>query len=825
MKMIQPKKHMANLLMVACLLTSAVGIATVKGVATGEETTPAPVVTYETLAMEEGASVRIADKKEDAGIRFRLKMSKTEYEAITAQNSPYTNVSFGVLVAPEDYLTAGHELNEKNVFGIGGEAIYGWATRNEDGTWNEYEGNKVEIINFNTTTLSLKEGEYRFDGSLVDIMDGTETTTNNVSREFRAVGYMLYTEGTTQKVAMVGDDTNVRSIAYVAQKAIEAGQIKDSTDIENLTKFYITGVKSKATVKYYKYGANGYELADTVMSDDMQIGDIFTAEQKSYTGYIFGKANSELSGKVYASERTTLNVYYNPMDNLAPTVDSWALMQNGRYRANKTILSYTPTVDKLEFALEGESQVHYIVSNLSADNALYKFQGEDKTETTYKDKAGVEKEVAQVYPMYANNNMHPVLMGANLAGMSKTDLQSLSENGYTRLTFSFVFTDYSLGARNAGYFVLNLDSVKADPTITIRNQDGTVNLNAFEEIKTTGYKVDGVSVSNNLANNWYTVEYSIADLIACYDQLFAGEDYWTLAIPYGTIGNNKNAEGEVCGYFYTTKLVFTKIADDLSNVLPTANDWAVMLGGYSLDNRMGLDYKPEYTPETVEYIKAGSSSELLVVASNDNNKTGYLGFNKHAGLSGQAENITYKNKEVGFSFPLLPNNKSLPIFIGAGLSHVTKADLQMLLELGYKNLSFSFVHSTCEGVAQDWGYYLLDLEAVKNDSTITFRNATYTHSDGNSYENTVNLNALEKHNIPYTGSGTNYQNNDNGKTREWVDVEYAIADLIACYDQLFAGEDYWTLAIPYGDVGHYNKGTTTAGECGRTYVTKLAFTK
>ncbi len=808
MKMLQPKKQMTNLLLVACLLTSAVGVATITGVATDEQPAPAPTVTYETLAMEDGASVRIASKKDEAGIRFRLKMSKSEYEAITAQNSPYTDVSFGVLVAPEDYLTAGHELTEANVFGA--NAIYGWATRNDDGTWNEYTdtGKKVEIVNFETTTMTWKDGEYCFDGSLVDIMDGTETPTNNVSREFRGVGYMRYTDNGTEKYVMVGDDDNVRSIAYVAQKAIEAGKITDATDVENITKFYITDVQSKATVKYYKYGENGYEVADTVQSDDIQIGDIFKAEKKSYDGYMFDNANSALSGKVYANGKTTLNVYYNPMDNLAPTVGSWMLLQNGIKKADnnnqRPQYDYVPTVSELTFAVDGS------VNNLGTPTARYKLVGENQTELTYKDSNNVEKEVAQSYESYLNY-CHNVLVGANLSSLTKADLIALADKGYLKLTFSFVYN--TVNTRYPNYYVLDLAKVKADSTLKIRDANGFINWDVLKIA--TG--ADITSNDNNMLNKrWITVTYSMADLIACYDQLFKGETYWTLAVPYGDV----LVEG---GSFYMSKLGFERTVNDLSNVLPTANDWGVRLGGYRLESRMGLDYTAEETIESVAW--STSNKGFKVVKQSGSTSDHGVHFTRQVALPGKEEvNLTYKNKEVGFSFPLLPNDKDLPIFIGAGLSHVTKADLQTILELGYTKLSFSFVHNaTFEGLAQSWGYYLLDLETVKNNPDMKLR-ADYIEGDV-TYTNRVNVNAFKKVAMGKVG-GIDYQNNDNKKTREWVDVEYAVADLIACYDQLFAGEAYWTLAMPYGSIGHYNNGLTeTGGEIGRTYVTKLAFTK
>ena len=199
-----------------------------------------------------------------------------------------------------------------------------------------------------------------------------------------------------------------------------------------------------------------------------------------------------------------------------------------------------------------------MINNLSGDNKRYQLVGEKETELTYKG-----KEVAQSYAMYANNNMHPILIGGKLGSITKADLQTLKDNGYTKLTFSFVHTTYSYGARDSGYFLLDLEKVKADPTMKIRYEEdvydtdgttllhakGTVNLEAFKEVRNT---------SNIAANNWVAVEYAIDDLIACYDQLFAGETYWTLAIPYGTIGANLTSAGDVCGELYISKMQLVK---------------------------------------------------------------------------------------------------------------------------------------------------------------------------------------------------------------------------------------------------------------------------
>lgn len=843
MKTVANKKNIANLLFLATLLTSAVGVATIKGAAS-EGDTQIPATPYSTLAMEEGASVRIADTKEEAGIRFRLKLSKTEYETLTGANSPYKNVSFGVLIAPEDYLIKGKELNAANVFGIGGTQIYGWAERNSDGTWNEYTGDKVEIVNFNTTTMSLREGEYRFDGSLVDILDGTdETETNNLSREFRGVGYMRYTEGEEEKVIMVGDDDNVRSIAYVAQKAIESGKITDTTDVANLTQFYVTGVKSTATVNHYKYGENGYELADTLTSDEIQIGDVFNTEKKSYNGYIFDADSSALSGTVYANEKTTLNVYYNPANNVLPELNDWAVMLAGYQFDGHLSLDYTPefTSDNVPLKNTGtEESPKWVVDVANTSTQMHRTKqaqlvGHEEENLTYKN-----KEVAFSFSMPANANRLPMFIGADLSYLTKADLQALLDSGYTKLTFSFVHTNASTVVQGGGYALLDLEKVKNNPDITLRNTkatllDGTtsctkgrLNPDVFVDYAQSDYKND-----RGAAKEWVDVEYAVADLIACYDQLFAGEDYWTLAIPYGDVGAyNYNAEWDKrdIGRCLVSKISFEKVAgiEDLSNVLPTLNDWAVMLGGYNQGYDAFIDYTPEFTNDNVAMKNAGTEEAPKWVID-QRNALGYLHKGQQVQLSGRTESdLTYKNKDVAFSFSMPANDSRLPIYIGAGLSHVTKADLQELLAIGYTKLSFSFVHNTCLGVVQQAGYWLLDLEKVKasldTENPLKLRVEEATTIDGVSVSaGRLNLAAFKK-------TAHNY-NNCNGASKNWVDVEYKIEDLIACYDVLFAGEDYWTLAIPYGNVGAYNQSgfmestEANARNVASCYVSQMSFVK
>lgn len=466
------------------------------------------------------------------------------------------------------------------------------------------------------------------------------------------------------------------------------------------------------------------------------------------------------------------------LTNMLPNLNSWSLIQNGRYRANDTILDYTPNVTELSFNDD------HVINNLSGDDKRYRFEGEKPENLTYKG-----KEVAQAYPVYANNNMHPILVGGKLGSITKSDLQTLQNDGYATLTFSFVHTTYEYGARNSGYYLLDLAKVKADSTITLRTAEGRVNFDAFTQVSNT---------SNNNANNWVTVEYAVADLIACYDQLFAGETYWTLAIPYGTIGAFLEADGVVCGYFYMSKMSLVKgvageepavspLADP-TNVSAGVDNWALLQNG----RWQGGDANWDYTA-TVTELTYSESHEI-----NNLNKA-----NARYKLTGKDETeLTYKGKEVAQSYAMYAQNNAHSVLIGANFAGVTKADLQELLDDGYEKLTFSFVYTSYEYGARSSGYYVLDLAKLKADSALKIR-------DANGY---INHEAF-----------TQVSNASNAKATEWVTVEYAVADLIACYEQLFAGETYLTLAIPYGTIG---ANLQTDGEiCGYLYTTKLSFVK
>ena len=134
-----------------------------------------------TLEMKSGASVKINDTTaaDRNGIRFAVQFSEEEKSIMDG----FDSVSYGIVVAPADYLIEGKEFTEENLFGA--NAIYGWAERQSDGSYGEYTGDKVQIINMYDLppVYSEEDGAYMVYGSVVNILDV------NLARSYVGLGY------------------------------------------------------------------------------------------------------------------------------------------------------------------------------------------------------------------------------------------------------------------------------------------------------------------------------------------------------------------------------------------------------------------------------------------------------------------------------------------------------------------------------------------------------------------------------------------------------------------------------------------------------------
>ena len=250
------------------------------------------------FSMDAGASVRFVNQATPDGkingLRYIISMPKGSYTQLM-ESSSYADVSFGVLIAPESYLTTGHELTAANVFGA--NAIYDWAVWTEDGWVYDDSSDKVRIMNFESETLPIesKDGKtVHYTGSIVNLLE------SNLTREFRGVGYVKYTQGGVEKYYLTDGEENVRSMTYVAQCAIADPDSNLSDTAKTwLQQNYVDKVTNQAAsykVEHYVQQKNGTSLLKewAKVSENITIDDLVSAEPKAYLGYELDTARSSV---------------------------------------------------------------------------------------------------------------------------------------------------------------------------------------------------------------------------------------------------------------------------------------------------------------------------------------------------------------------------------------------------------------------------------------------------------------------------------------------------------------------------------------------------
>lgn len=198
-----------KVLSAGAVLCAAFAFGTLTYTANAAGETEAAANPYESLMLETGASVRYADTAAEMGFSYRLKMPKADYEAVKDNGAVY-----GIFLAPQDYY-AEHPFNSaaeiKNYYDTENETPAAGKAKLYDyqGIMGEIDGDTENVY---------------FRGSLLGVLDGSNGT-NNLTRDFRAVGYVKYQtepagEYTYYFVQATNEEDNIRSMAYVAEKAI-----------------------------------------------------------------------------------------------------------------------------------------------------------------------------------------------------------------------------------------------------------------------------------------------------------------------------------------------------------------------------------------------------------------------------------------------------------------------------------------------------------------------------------------------------------------------------------------------------------------------------
>ncbi len=237
---------------------------------------------YGNLMLETGASVRYADTAAEMGFSYRLKMPKADYEAVKDNGAVY-----GIYLAPQDYY-AEHPFNSAK------EIEQYYDTENETPAAGkaklyDYQGIMGEID-------GDTENVY-FRGSLLGVLDGSDGT-NNLTRDFRAVGYVKYqteTDGeyTYYFVQATNEEDNIRSMAYVAEKAIVANTLAMETASE-AEKAALTAKNAKLKEYYIDKVEEPFGEAETGA-----LQRIYNCEDKTLT-----------LPKVAAAEAAKANTYW-----------------------------------------------------------------------------------------------------------------------------------------------------------------------------------------------------------------------------------------------------------------------------------------------------------------------------------------------------------------------------------------------------------------------------------------------------------------------------------------------------------------------------------
>ncbi len=819
---------------VACFLIGIMGIFSAQSVKADSITS---------LKIGDGAEVRMAYDEDDSnnyaesGLRYNISISADDYDAVKG------SAKFGILIAPYDY-HKDNALNKANVFGIGGEAVYGWAEKNADGSWNEYDGDLTEIINLSTTDMTYDKDEnvYRFYGSIVDIKE------ENRGREFIGVGYVQYSDD----VVMVEGDA--RSMAYVAQMA-HADEENDLTDADRTFLYdnYMKGIESSATVNHYQMKADGtYDLIEEAAgtTDTIQIGDKISADENTYEGYVLNEAISNAEDVMYANGKTALNFYYY-QENLGlvdnsngATFDYQTAFPNATsYVLNKVIWddeaheNQTENYDGYWIPAEGgiaEKKVAVTLSNYVTDGKLdfakldgvyeiqatygsgenevavgVKFDSYDATSTDYVwNNASIANDYTRVYAWNG---------GAKDVGGQK-EIVTLTDEGHTGdyIKMDYIGTGTLTHPSIGGFSVLSVHSyeyyveaLKNDPTLQLSfnfkvkgvsldgetivglhgsaNDRGRVYVNGTEQV--IGKDSEG--------NTTYNIDESYR-----YPGEIMPDTWYSVKIPLETLlkswdvmryKSNDSITNTNYGR-YMNKLIFwnTQSVDSQGNAFDYAANLAsfdIWVGDFGLQ---GVDFN-NLASEASQYNFHLSGAAKLF--ANYNGGDGILSFKnanvvpisaQYDGTEASINGVT-NVKNFVFTVPSEQTQMNRHIMMAVDLSFLTKDTLTKLDNAGYKKLTYAVVVDA---------YSIAGATSQVRLCKINFD--AFRDGDGN---------VVDTYNGVFSTAASTFATYIDRRVftddtvlgthpTEWQTIEYSIKDLIDCYDKVFIGQ-YFILGIPW----------------------------
>ena len=249
------KKSLVVLFSLITVLMFAVCATFVAESAKASETTTPPAIT-----MVKGASARVGGDEVN-GLRFIAGMSNEDYGWFAnnvGEEKTYASVKFGMFIAPADYLVAGKEFTEANLFGE--SAIYDWATY-QDGVW-VYNGKNGEVVDGVKTPVRIinivadEMSTYIDDPNLMVVTGAIKDYKEyNIVRDFVGRGYYQLFDGAGNVVKTElasytesAVDNNTRSMIEVVQASIE-NEVLDEDQITSATSTYFDPIKDNVSAK------------------------------------------------------------------------------------------------------------------------------------------------------------------------------------------------------------------------------------------------------------------------------------------------------------------------------------------------------------------------------------------------------------------------------------------------------------------------------------------------------------------------------------------------------------------------------------------------
>ena len=769
------------------------------------------------LTMGYGASIRLV-AGEGNGIRFLTNLNKSAYDALSVAVEK-GNVSLGTLIAPT-YLvgeTLDFDDNAKNYADIK-QTEAGWHSTQDAYCYTAALYNiPAEAVNMNYTG----QGYAKF-----TLADGSEK--------------IVYA-----KTAAAGDGeqaTNVRSVKYVADKAIADTSEKAPDEEQKKTLSEISSMKEDGVS--YNALLSG---ATTIDADANGVyGSAYTIEFGGENALRFeGNTYSAIEMAVKFNEAVSYNelvsdgiveMFSNGAHVYEAPADEWVMLVvsgGSTLSVNKTVSAtvYKAKNYNAEWSAENRKDLFCsaIASDIevrTADGGYYGGPSASKT-AGYQNVTlgGVTKRASAVYEgIKTTSSGYDSIANVWVNGsISKETLQTMKECGYAWMSLSVAYEWKEELQKGDSYF----------KTIADWSKDNNWALGEKQ------------SYSNG---TWITISYSLEELIANYNKMFGAKNVNdSVAWVRVGISNNSSELGTEFAKVYVTDFTFgkeiaepevtvngEKITDGVQKWISanagftaTVNDaYALKLNGESVKEgtmwKTGVNVLTASSPYSASSITAtyivegadgvltglGNISDALVASSNGgwcactlpNNKgldssytdTVMLGDKvaRHWNLGQHSAGGTYSWKQIYITNYYAKD---------AGRSGYSEAlTLKMLQDLaghGYTTLSFSIAlaSDTVDGAATDKkaAWYTLDFDKIAGN-----------------WET-----AKAALNVPDKGSNlSDYVTNRSSAENEWVNVSFKIQDIIENYDYLDI--------VPLVIIGHDNSFCT-----GDLYMTDFTFSK